>query len=288
MENNNTQSTEDKINPHIETLSGDILDMALHNEAGVIHGIIKEEEEKAVIDANISPTSHRNKILISLSVLFVLLSILLLYSFIYFNKKNSTVPASLRYQPLIYTDEFILLPIDGLSKKDIQEKIFSDVKNSNIESGKLKAYYLTINDKTVPLDIFLKNIEANISKETIEQFNPSYLIGAIGDAKESIFILLKPNSFASVFPGMKLWENKMFYDLSALYNIEVNKDTSYLLTKNFEDGFIQNKNARILYDNEGGIILAYIYLDNNSILITNTNLVAKEILVRLSGSSLRK
>lgn len=288
MENNNTQSTEDKINPHIETLSGDILDMALHNEAGVIHGIIKGEEEKSAIDANISPTSKKNKILISLSVLLILLSISVLYLFIYFNKKNSTVPVTLQYKPLIYTDAYILLPVDGLGKKEIEEKILSGVKNSSIELGKLEAYYLTINSKATPLDIFFNSIEANIAKETINQFNPTYLIGTIGDIKNSVFILLKPNSFSSVFAGMRLWENKMFYDLSGLYGIETNQDTSYLLTKNFDDGFIQNKNARILHDNEGEIVIAYVYLDNNSILITNNHGTAKEVLDRLSGSTLKK
>ena len=54
------------------------------------------------------------------------------------------------------------------------------------------------------------------------------------------------------FGQMRNWENKMFSDLHDIFGIPLSLDTGYLLTKNFEDGIIQNKNARILRDGSGG------------------------------------
>ncbi|MEJ0001673.1 MAG: hypothetical protein WDN09_00565 [bacterium] len=66
-------------------------------------------------------------------------------------------------------------------------------------------------------------------------------------------MLLNERSFADVFDGMRAWEPKMFSDVHGFLGIGVTDANSYLLTKPFEDGVVQNRNARVLYDNAGNV-----------------------------------
>lgn len=103
-----------------------------------------------------------------------------------------------------------------------------------------------------------------------------------------IFILMKVRSFTDVFPSMRVWEAKMFNDLHAVFGIPINSKTSYLLTKNFQDGIVGNKNARILYTTEGQIALMYIFADETSVIVTNSVPASREAMLRLAGSRIRK
>ena len=58
--------------------------------------------------------------------------------------------------------------------------------------------------------------------------------------------------------------------------------------KDFEDGIVQNQNARILYDAEKKIVMMYIFADENSVIITGTESAAREIMLRLASSRVKK
>jgi len=80
----------------------------------------------------------------------------------------------------------------------------------------------------------------------------------------------------------------MLYDLYGFFGIKLSPETNYLFTKNFEKGIILNKNARILKDDNGKIVLMYIFANNNSIIITNSEQATKEIIRRLNSSKIKK
>jgi hypothetical protein len=46
---------------------------------------------------------------------------------------------------------------------------------------------------------------------------------------------------------MNKWERKMFADLYGFFGVNLNADTKYLLSKNFEDGFFKNTYLWDLY-----------------------------------------
>lgn len=103
-----------------------------------------------------------------------------------------------------------------------------------------------------------------------------------------LFILLRTSSFASSFEQIKSWENKMFLDLHGFFGYDISAFTNYLLTKDFKDGFVENKNARILYDDTGKIVLMYVYIDDNFVVITNTEQAVREAILRVNSSKIKK
>jgi len=91
-----------------------------------------------------------------------------------------------------------------------------------------------------------------------------------------------------MFEDMQAWEEEMFAELHQFFGIEISPETGYLLTKDFSQGVVHNKDARILYFDEGGIAMMYIYADEESAVITNSEEAIKEIILRLSGSRIKK
>jgi hypothetical protein len=80
----------------------------------------------------------------------------------------------------------------------------------------------------------------------------------------------------------------MFLDLHGFFGVDLLPETKYLLTKNFENGIIENKNARILYDTDKNIVMAYVFADDNSIVITNSENAVREIILRLGASEVKQ
>ena len=113
-------------------------------------------------------------------------------------------------------------------------------------------------------------------------------MGAVNSDSRDFFILLNVLSFQDIFPVMREWENKMFQDLHGFFGYELNSETSYLLTKDFEDGIVQNKNARILYEMDGPPAFFYVFLNETHVLITNTEGATREIILRLFGSEQKR
>ena len=80
----------------------------------------------------------------------------------------------------------------------------------------------------------------------------------------------------------------MLYDLHGFFGVNISADTNYLFTKDFEDGIVQNKNARILRDNEGKTVLMYVFADDNTVILTNSDAAVGEIITRLNSGQIKK
>ncbi|MCE9585409.1 hypothetical protein K8Q94_02185 [Candidatus Nomurabacteria bacterium] len=281
----------------IKTFSQDMAKAIESNDGGTIKKIIQEQEEKENQNINSSPESQRNKLFMLFSVILIFLALFLVIFLLFFRNSIFTVNVITPAIPAIFTDQKEYLEIGGLEKEQISSVIFNKVKNNDLKAGGLESLYLTENKKPIGfkrLNILLKSgISANLLNMTGDGFLLGFSnqnIVALPNLPENknLFILLKVKSFTDVFPEFRIWENKMFYDLHGFFGMDINADTNYLLTKNFEDGFMANKNARILRDKDGRIVLAYVFIDDQDILISNDINTVHEIVLRLLSSQIRK
>ena len=82
--------------------------------------------------------------------------------------------------------------------------------------------------------------------------------------------------------------NNILTDLAPFIGINVSSDTNYLFRKDFTDSIVENKNARVLYDNDGKPVLMYIFANDNSVIITNAQNAAHEIMLRLASGEVKQ
>ena len=196
---------------------------------------------------------------------------------------------------IIFTDQTDFTPIDGLTKEKIAETISNEANNTKIKVGGIDGIYLTENKKVIGFNRFNTLLKSNLTANQLALISDNFLLGAFKSGLSSIspnvgdlFMLLKVRSFSDIFPVMQSWESKMLYDLHGFFGVALSSETNYLFTKSFEDGIVANKNARILRDNNGQIVLMYIFADDNSIIITKSENAVSELILRLNSSQIKK
>ncbi|MES2023352.1 MAG: hypothetical protein V4439_01590 [Patescibacteria group bacterium] len=277
-------------NKSVQTLAEDMAKVIKTSESGVIKKMILEQEEQEAEKKNSNPESQKNKLFMIMSIILIILSLSALVFLVTFKNSISTVSVAPRPVPIIFTDQNKDLDISGLTKDKITQNVLDEINTSDVKLGGAESIYFSENKNIIGLKRFMTLIKANLDQSKLTFVNDNFLFGFFHKDKDtrSLFILLKTRSLADVFDVMRSWENKMFVDLHGFFGVGVNADTNYLLTKDFEDGFLANKNARILRDKDGNLILAYIFADDTSVVITNSEDTVNEIILRLASSKVKK
>ncbi len=277
---------------YVETFVEDMAKVIQEDKAGLIKKIIHSEEEHEKEKINLSPESKKNKFFMLMGFVFILLGF---FTFFYFllNRTAPTVPVEQQFIPLIFNDKSSFLEIKDLKKDEIAQTVLNEVNNSDVKIGGIEGMYLTSDKKVIGLRDFLTLIKSNFVIDSDENLvSDNFLMGVVNsDATsqgKSFFILIKVRSITDIFGSLRAWENKMFSDLHGFFGVDISSETNYLLTKDFSDGFIENKNARILYDKDNKIVMAYILANDNSVIITNSENATQEIILRLAAGQIKK
>ncbi len=108
---------------------------------------------------------------------------------------------------------------------------------------------------------------------------------AFGGAYGEPFIVLTTSSFDTAFSGMLSWEEAMSADLSPLFGSPVSSSFNPEVRTNtgtsaafFKDIIANNKNARLLVDENGDDRIIYTFINQNTVVITTTREALSDII----------
>jgi len=292
----NKMESDNKLkNKNVETFAGDMVKAIESDRGGLIKKIIQEEEKKEAQKKNLSPKSAQNKTFLIVGFLLLIITFLILIFLFVFNKNVGTALIPLQHTSVIFTDQTIFKEIDSLSKDKIANVVLNEKNNTKTKIGGIESIYLTENKKVIDFSRFILLIKGSLNSDQLRLFYDNFLLGIFKSGLNSsspdagdLFILLKVKSFTDIFPIMQVWENKMLYDFYEFFEIKISPETNYLFTKDWEEDIVSNKNARILRDNTGKIILMYVYADDNSIIVTDSENAINEVVLRLNSSKIKK
>lgn len=280
---------------HVETYAEDMAEAISGGEEGLIKKIIQEQEEQEEEKKKLSPERRRNRFFMIMGSVLVALAFIILavLAVLYRDAEHVFVPK--QFAPVIFTDQTDFLDVSGMNKDQIYALIRGRATSLNISPGQIAGLYLAEDKEVTGFKRFLALSGSNFPGDKTSLVSENFLIGVLGRmdtpdilSGDSVFLILKVRSFLDIFENLRAWEDKMFFDLAGLFGNGVSSETENLLTRDFEDGFIENKNARILYDDVGNIALMYIFADDTSVIITASVDAAKEALERLSAGDIRK
>jgi hypothetical protein len=311
----------------VKTYAEDMAHVLEDGKGGIIKKIIHGAEEQEAQKRNLSPESKKNKFFMLLGMVLILVSVGTLFFFL-IKRPVPSIPVQQQFVPIIFTDKNVLVELAELKKSGIEEKVFKQVSNASVKEGGIEGIYPTLNKEPIGLRKFIALIEGNFAPGDVSLLDDNFLMGAYKNysqnkdqdnlslsASNNFFILLKMRSVPDVFDAMHAWETKMFTDLHGFFGIPLSPETAYLRTREFQDGIVENKNARILYrekqkddkqipliglpgaipvvpepleDEENEIVMMYVFADDNSIIITDSPKAVREIILRLASSQIKK
>lgn len=275
-------------NKGIKTYAGDMAKTIDGNEGRYIRKIIEEQEEHKSEREELSPESKKNKYFMYIGISLLACALGTLIFFAFFRERILTVPVAPQFIPMIYLDSTDFKEVGGLNKDQISQSIVNQASALDVKSGGVLGIYFTIDNEVIGFRKFLTLIFAKVDPKSIAFIGDDFLAGVVNKESKNFFMLFKIRSPVDVFTGLHSWEDKMFNDLYGFFGATLNSETEYLLTKSFEDGIIQNKNARILRDNSGNIVMMYVFVNDTSFAITNSELAVRELILRLSSSTIKK
>ncbi len=280
--------------PKVQTYADDMVGALQDGGENLVKNIIQEQAQQEHMKRAMTVQSRKNILYMILAVLIVLSAVAGVVALFVYQKKNETVEVAPRVTPILFTDKTELIAIEGYSKRDISSSVKNLVRATTLELGKIREISLTENGQSVGLERFLKLTEGNFPIARTDLVR-NFFMGVLGrdvgveEAKGGeLFFLLKVISFNDVFATMGFWEKKMFGDLYDFFGIDINPENTYLLTKDFEDGIVENKNARVLYDNNRNIVFAYVFIDDKTIVISTSSAPVREVILRLTYGEVRK
>ncbi|MDO8579731.1 MAG: hypothetical protein Q7R72_02555 [bacterium] len=169
------------------------------------------------------------------------------------------------------------------SESDSLVLIGAKLNAANAGLGNVYALVPTQNaTSTVYADISLVFANVNMPDRLARSLASEYMIGTYTYDVNGPFIILKNTFFQNAFAGMLEWEKDMRNDLLSLIQVSHPSERSVTAnTDKFEDVVVSNIDARALRGNDGRIILAYIFADPETIVITTNENTLKYVLDRL-------
>ncbi|MEK7569335.1 MAG: hypothetical protein AAB500_00365 [Patescibacteria group bacterium] len=276
--------------PIIKTFTTDLSAAIEESHGTLVKKIIEEEEARESEPKHLK--GKGNRIYGFFGSLFLILGVSIIFYFV----SNSHVPPPRDIVPsqgtqwLLSVNGETQVSISGLSKDEIVAAILAEEEKLNVRPGWILAIKPATDGVPVGLRHFVALAALNLPLDNIENVSDEFLLGVFGEKEggKSLFFLLQAREFQDIFPGMRVWEKKMFSDIYRYFRIPVSLEFESLQGKNFEDGLVENKNARLLYAPDGRPVMFYLFADERSVLLGSSPAAAREVVLRLTGSGIRK
>jgi hypothetical protein len=302
-ENNKQQNTPDlkektsKIQ-NIHTYQSDMADLVRNEEASVIKISLAEQKRKveqtSIAEGKIS--NPKNILWILGGIIFIIFAIL---GVVFLTKKTTTdsivTPIVTKIQGLISYDDQSIIDVTNITTKDEFVKLVKTELEKKPKTGLIKAIFLKSNDKLLTTNEFLNlaklNMPGNLSRSLEDQFMMGTFFSKKNNSnleeKQHLFLIFKTTSYSQAFAGILEWEKIMFSDLFSLFNIEITAERQTLVETPFKDLIIQNKDVRTLVDVNGVSVLYYLFIGNDTFIITDNQEAIKEITLRLITKNIK-
>ncbi len=272
----------------VETYTDDMVKVLESDKGSTIKKIIQEEEERERQKKNLSPESLRNRIFMIAGMVLLVLALGAMVFATFLGEKAGIVPLQAPFGTAIFVDKNSFNETKDLSAKDTSSLLNAKISEADVKAGGIEGIFLTNNGRNISFGNLNSILKWGFPSSGVSSIT-DFLIGVYnGTSGKDPLVLLKVSSLDDIFGSMRAWEGTMLSDLSGMFGINITAENKYLLTENFQDGIIENKNARVLYDNNGNIVLMYVFADDNSVIITNGISAVDEVLSRLSGAKVAK
>lgn len=124
-------------------------------------------------------------------------------------------------------------------------------------------------------ETFLTAIGAHLTGSTLRALGNELRVGSITTTKTSPYIILTGARFDSLFAGLLMWEPTLYTDLSPLFG---ENPVSQLV---FKDVIVSGKPVRVLQNDAGFEVIAYTFLNQNTVIITGDREALEKLLLEL-------
>jgi hypothetical protein len=216
-----------KISP-IHTYADDIKNTIQNDGVSVAKMMMAEVKKQETDKANeeeVNPTSTKNKSIIAISIVVILVAIAGFVGIWYFSgiKNQQSLPVAIEHsQSIIPYDQDYVITLDIQERKKIVEGIDSAKKQTYEKETSIVYLPIFVKSGTstsiMKTNEFLFDLETRAPSALVRSFGDTFMFGLNRIAGQSSpFILLTSDSFNQMYAGMLEWEPAMADDIGDLF-----------------------------------------------------------------------
>lgn len=287
MEENNKQPNNGGNIKTVRTYLSDMADTVRNNEISVIKVALaeqnKHEREDIYRKIEGSPTK---KIFWAIGGIILVAGAIYGTYFILKQKSLQNIPEQItREKTLLSYDE--IYSIDATNINELADKINIAKKELNIPNnfGSIKYFSLSkeLNDikEKIPVSEFFSAMGFGASSSLVLSLSDSYMVGTYTSNIPYLFLIFQIKNYEYSYAGMLDWERTLASDMFYLFELDTTESKLKLSSRKWKDIIINNKDVRVLLNENGKEILYYLFADKKNILITDSEETIKEIISRL-------
>lgn len=271
----------------IRTYSTDLASAVRKDEMAVIKAAMNEDKRRKEEEMQFSASSPKNRMFIVLGLLLIFVTVAGVGTafVVKQNRKPETIPTQTRIDSIITAENSTSIEVGGASEGKMIELTRTAVNNISSAEGQIVNIYFT--DSTsgaksiISTEDFLLGIKSDIPSAMLATLQKTFMLGMYTEnGVRHPFLILRTTDFQTAFASMFDWERKLFSDFYLPFNLTGDENN---FTNKFTDFLVENKDTRVLRKDDGSIGMMYGFVDDKSLIITDSVESFKEVLHRLQN-----
>lgn len=297
----------------IETYKGDVESVIQGKNISVVSIAAAEAERrgKAGIaqqttdaQANEAGMGLVTKILMVLGGIILISAAVGVGVFVYLRPTTVDIPKE-PDAPFVSVDNTAIVsaPVDQFTRDALMTNLEAARTSVRISLGLVSRLFVAVPATTTdaaPQEVDARTLVSllapTLSPGFVRSIQPAYLLGLHSFDENQAFLILKVDSYESAFAGMIAWEYTMQKDLAPLFTrtptphipeggVGTSSPQVQLIPTGFSDRIVENHDARVIENETKDILLLWTFLDRNTVIITTNEYTLREIISRLSNTS---
>ena len=249
----------------LRTYQGDVEESLGKKKISKTTILMAEQERKGFAPAEPFrevDTKKRNKIFIWSGVTLFFLGIITV-GIVYYVKSMNEVATVKQTKAIIAFSEEKDILFANLTRENLVKQILAEKKSFKLP---LNSVLYINNTDTLGVSVSALNFTSLIAPQMPgslgRSFEDKYMLGIYSYDTNEPFIIFTTNDFAGSFSGMLNWEKNIARDIGPIFAINTASTTTFV------DEALQNKDLRVLKDNNRKSVLVYSFIDKNTLVIT--------------------
>ncbi len=218
-------------------------------------------------------------------------------------RPTTVAPSAAPQAPFITVDDSVLVPVPA--GQNSRDEVMTDLQaaraRTKLSLGLVEWLYLaepsSVQDgvaRPISITELLGIIAPKAPPEILRTLSGKYIIGLHSFDENQPFLLMQVDSYETAYAGMLAWEDTMRSDLAPFFNrnpspttpgqAPVASSTPQFLQTGFVDKVVENRDTRVIQNDNGDILLLWTFLGRNAVLITTNEYTLREVLSRLTAA----
>lgn len=281
-----------KVGIGVRTYAADIAEIMRREKGSVIKIALAEQERRYENKEKHDPTSTKNLIVVFIGLIFIIGGILIFVYFLVNRNPGVSVLPPVISTSLVYSENQTQIDLSATTRGTLFTAIHSNLTGDFAENGTITNLLITtptsVGRNPATTQSVFDKLGVKPPESILKLINPNFMLGVYKkNDTGNMFLILKVSDFNQSFAAMKEWEVSFANDFVRLFRIDAKSFKGDIFTQEFVSDVTFNKQARNLYDEDGKLVISYIYIDSNTIIITTNTELVDEVVKRINSQSIK-